>query len=91
MIPRYAARRDTTEADIILALEQMGFHVEQISAPGIPDLILSRAGQWYLAECKTGKGRLTKAQAVFHSAARASIPILRTVEQAIEWARRLDR
>ena len=89
MIPRYAARRDTTEPEIIMALEQMGFHVEQISAPGLPDLLLSRAGQWLVAEVKTGKGRLTKAQHVFHGAARAPIPILRTVEQAVEWARGL--
>lgn len=89
MIPRYAARRDTTEPEIIMALEQMGFHVEQISAPGLPDLLLSRAGQWLVAEVKTGKGRLTKAQHVFHGAAKAPIPILRTVEQAVEWARGL--
>ena len=89
MIPRYAAKRDTTEPEIIMALEQMGFHVEQISAPGLPDLLLSRAGQWLVAEVKTGKGRLTKAQHVFHGAARAPIPILRTVEQAVEWARGL--
>lgn len=89
MIPRYAARRDTTEPEIIMALEQMGFHVEQISAPGIPDLLMSRAGQWYVAEAKTGKSRLTKAQHVFHGAAKAPIPILRTVEQAVEWARGL--
>ena len=89
MIPRYAARRDTTEPEIIMALERMGFHVEQISAPGIPDLLMSRAGQWYVAEAKTGKGRLTKAQHVFHGAAKAPIPILRTVEQAVEWARGL--
>ena len=89
MIPRYAAKRDTTEPEIIMALEQMGFHVEQISAPGLPDLLLSRAGQWLVAEVKTGKGRLTKAQHVFHGAAKAPIPILRTVEQAVEWARGL--
>lgn len=89
MIPRYAARRDTTEPEIIMALEQMGFHAEQISAPGLPDLLLSRAGQWFVCEVKTGKGRLTKAQHVFHGAAKAPIPILRTVEQAVEWARGL--
>lgn len=72
-----------------MALEQMGCHVEQISAPGLPDLLISRGGQWYVAECKTGKGRLTKAQHVFHGAARAPIPILRTVEQAVAWARGL--
>ena len=89
MIPRYAARRDTTEPEIIMALEQMGFHVEQISAPGLPDLLLSRAGQWLVAEVKTGKGRLTKAQHVFHGAAKAPIPLLRTVEHAVEWAKGL--
>lgn len=83
---RWAARRDQSEDDIVLALEQMGFHVERVSAPGFPDLALSRAGRWYLAEVKTGKARLTKAQVVFHGAARAPIPILRTVDQAVAWA-----
>ena len=86
---RWAARRDQSEDDIVLALEQMGFHVERVSAPGFPDLCLSRAGRFYLAECKTGKGRLTKAQTFFHAAARAPIPILRTVDQAVAWARGL--
>ena len=89
MIPRYAAKRDTTEPEIIMALEQMGFHVERVSAPGFPDLALSRGNRWYLAECKTGKRRLTKAQTYFHAVAKAQIPILRTVEQAVEWARGL--
>ncbi len=86
---RWAARRDQSEDDIVLALEQMGFHVELVSAPGFPDLALSRAGRWYLAEVKTGKARLTKAQVVFHGAARAPIPIFRTVSHAVEWARGL--
>lgn len=86
---RWAARRDQSEDEIVLVLEQHGFHVEKISAPGVPDLILSRANRWYLAEVKTGKARLTKAQTFFHAAARAPIPILRTVEQAVAWARGL--
>lgn len=84
---RYAARRDESEDDIVRALEQMGFHVARVSAPGFPDLCLSRAGRWFLVECKTDKGRLTKAQTLFHAAARAPIPILCTVDQAVAWAR----
>ena len=72
-----------------MALEQHGFEVTKVSAPGLPDLLLSRAGQHYLAECKTGKKGLTKAQIDFHKRSRAPIPILRTVEQAVEWARGL--
>ena len=56
MIPRYAARRDTTEPEIIMALEQMGFHVEQISAPGLPDLLLSRAEGGWSRRSRPAKG-----------------------------------
>ena len=86
MIPRFG-RRDLVERDIVETLERLGFHVERVSAPGIPDLLLSRGGRFFVAECKGAKGRLTKAQTIFHQQARASIPILRSVEQAVEWSR----
>ena len=86
MIPRFG-RRDLVEEDIITTLERCGFHVERISAAGIPDLLLSRGGRWFVAEVKGAKGRLTKAQNIFHQQARAPIPILRSIEQAVEWSR----
>lgn len=86
-IPRFAAKRDLTEPEIILVLQAHGFHVQQVSAQGLPDLLLSRAGCWYVAECKTGKRGLTPAQVAFHGDARAPIPIFRTVEDAVTWAR----
>jgi hypothetical protein len=89
MIPRYKAQRDATEPLIVTAFEQMGFSVTRLSANGLPDLLLSRAGEWHLIECKAGRNGLNKAQNVFHDAARAPIPIIRTVEQAVEWARNL--
>lgn len=82
---RYNARRDSNEASIIEALERMGCHVEQISGPGLPDLLVSRAGRWYVAEIKTAKGRKTKAQNKFAEAARAHVEILRTVDDAADW------
>jgi len=86
VIPKFG-KRDDVEADIIGVLHQMGFQVERLSGPGVPDLLLSRAGRWLVAEIKGPKGRLTKAQTIFHQQARANIPILRSVEQAVEWSR----
>lgn len=82
---RYAAKRDANEAEIVATLERMGCHVEQISGPGLPDLLVSRAGRWYVAEIKAPKGRKTKAQEKFSEAARAHVEILRSVEDAAEW------
>lgn len=86
---RYDARRDKSERIIIDALEKCGFHVTRISAPGVPDLLLSRAGQWAVAEVKTGRKTLTPAQIHFHEKAFAGIPILRTIEDVIAFSRRM--
>lgn len=85
---RRAAKRDSIERDIIQALEQCGYHVTRLSAPGVPDLLLSRAGQWAVAEVKTGSKPLSPAQVHFHGRARASIPILRSVEDVVAFSRR---
>lgn len=82
---RYAAKRDANEAEIIEVLERMGCHVEQISGPGLPDLLVSRAGRWYVAEIKTANGRKTKAQNKFAEAAHAHVEVLRSVEHAVDW------
>lgn len=85
---RRAAKRDSIEADIVDALEKCGFHVTRLSAPGVPDLLLSRAGEWYTAEVKTGDKSLSPAQVHFHGQALASIPILRSVEDVVAFSRR---
>lgn len=84
---RRAAKRDITEPEIVGALEQMGFVVDRVSAPGFPDLVLSRGNRFWLVECKTGKGRLTKAQTYFHGRHKAIVPILRSIDDAIEWSK----
>lgn len=89
MMPFYGARRDGNEDEIIDALESLGFHVEPVSEPGVPDVILSRRGRWFLAEVKSLKGRETKAQTSFRSRARAPIPIFRKIGDVIAWERGL--
>jgi hypothetical protein len=90
-INRYAARRDGNEDEICDALESLGFHVDCVSEPGIPDLILSRAGHWYVAECKVGKRRETKSQVSFRKRSRAPIPIFRDVGDVVDWEKGLPR
>lgn len=83
---RRAARRDANEPEIITALEQLGFAVERVSSPGIPDLLMSRAGQWYVAECKTDGGTPTPAQIATRKRARATIPTFRSIEDVVAWS-----
>ena len=63
MIPKYAAKRDANEREIIDALEKAGCQVWQVNHAGLPDLYVMRAGKGYWLECKSGRyGKLTKAQ-----------------------------
>jgi len=88
---RRAAKRDGPEPAIIRALETCGFAVERVSDAGLPDLLLSRAGRWYVVEVKARYGKLTPAQERMRARARAEIPIFRTVEDAITWANTLQK
>lgn len=63
---RLAAKRDTVEAEIILALKEAGAtNVYQLSHPGLPDLLVNWGGHWRLVECKSPKGKLTPKQRKF--------------------------
>lgn len=85
---RLAPKRDMVEAAIVTTLRRAGCHVTRLSGAGIPDLLISRAGRWHLAEIKAANGRLTPAQREFHGSARATVAVLRSVDDAIEWTRR---
>lgn len=65
----HRARRDTSEAEIVHALEACGYKAVKLAQKGVPDLLVWRlpvegrlAGLPYLIECKTGKGRLRETQ-----------------------------
>ena len=79
-------------------LEGLGFTVDRISQRGVPDLLCSRAGVWYVIEVKSHpelgkrgkplqKGGLRPDQAAFRDRHRASIPILRDAAGAVAWAK----
>jgi Holliday junction resolvase len=77
---RRAAKRDSTEPEIIKALEAHGCGVTQLSQEGVPDLICSYNGRWFLVECKSEKGKLTEDQADFMSKHDAWVTVARSKE-----------
>ncbi len=77
-----ARKRDTAEAGIVQALRRVGALVFRVSEPGAPDLVAYHRGALALFEVKTGKGRMTPAQAT----ARAvgwPVQVIRTPEEAL--------
>ena len=55
-------KRDTAEKPIVDALRAAGAIVRHIGGTGNPDLLVCWQGHWTPLECKTGKGKTTKAQ-----------------------------
>jgi len=77
-----ARRRDSNEAAIVQALRAIGAHVRQISAPGVPDLLVLYRGAVSLLEVKGIGGELTAAQVQL---SREGWPVIlvRTPDQAV--------
>lgn len=74
-------RRDSNEAEIVKALQQLGATVIRISGKDAPDLLISHRGRWLVAEVKSARGKLTEGQQ------QAQYPIVRTVDDALELLR----
>lgn len=51
-LPRYAARRDGPESEIVSAFRACGFSVEPISRRNVPDLLVGRLGITRVIEVK---------------------------------------
>lgn len=83
-IHRRNPRRDTNERGIIDALEQIGCTVAQLSAKGIPDLLVGYRGKNLLIEVKCEKGKLTEDQIERHASWMGEIHIARTADEAIK-------
>lgn len=82
---RYAAKRDTTEAAIVDALEKFGCVVVRLSQPGIPDLLVRAPdGRADLVECKAPRGTFTPAQLKF-AQRWGPVTRLRSAEEAVKW------
>ena len=87
MKSHYAQKRDANEEPIVTALIENGYEV--LRCNGLPfDLIVGR-NQWVILEVKTATGRLTESQErFFDSGGAAPRFVVRTVEEALEFAGR---
>lgn len=84
-------KRDAVEPLIVDALVARGFHVDRVSAPGFPDLVVSKRGPngsrhvWFI-EVKQPKGRYTPKQITWRSKWQGPQPwTIRTVEEALKF------
>jgi hypothetical protein len=77
----YKNKRDKSEASIVEALERAGCGVLRMDKP--VDLLCFHpgTGRLFLAECKTGKGKLNPSQQQF--ASQWPVHVLRTADEAI--------
>ena len=92
---RRAAKRDGNECEIVTALRGAGYAVERLSAPGLPDLLVAKAGRMHLLEIKAKGGSLTAAQRSWMQHWPAAVWVVTSPEEALEavsvLARRLEK
>ena len=98
-MPRFAAKTDRGQQEIVQTLRDLGCYVEpKLSrlGSGIPDLIVMRHGSIFLVELKDGKKppskqKLTPEEQVWHTEAKAiggvDVLIWRSVEDGLEWVK----
>ena len=92
-MPRYAARVDANQQEIVNALRQIGAKVQSLApiGQGIPDLLVAFRGVWYLGEVKRPrneqhtKSELTPQERDWHTAfeSYAPIQIWHSVQEAL--------
>ena len=66
-MPRWAAKVDTNQTEIVDALEKFGWTVISLArlGGGVPDLLIAKQGRTALVEVKTPTGTLQEAQRCF--------------------------
>ena len=89
MSGRYANKRDSNEGEIVDELEARGFSVTKMDKP--VDLLLGKHGKTWIAEVKTPKGKLRPAQVRFYELWRGNHLILRSTQEAAEWAAQIEK
>lgn len=82
-IPKYAAKRDANEAEIVRALRDIGATVIHLSAPSVPDLLVGWREATFLLEVKAAKGTLTEPEQDFFDTWRGQAAIVRSVDDAL--------
>jgi hypothetical protein len=80
---RRAAKRDANERAIIDALVAMGAVVQQLSAKGVPDLLVSWKGYNLLMEVKMPKAKLTEDEKEWHSKWNGQVDVVYSIDDAL--------
>lgn len=86
MTPRYAAKVDANQAEIVDALRQVGASVYPTFrvGHGFPDIVCGFGNQTFFLEVKTEQGKLTPDEAEFIDDWRGRpVAIVRTPEDAL--------
>lgn len=84
-VRRQAAKRDGNEGEIIKALRDAGATVQQLSATGVPDLLVGYRGEFnILMEIKMPKADLTKDQEAWHYAWNGTVWVVHSVREALQ-------
>jgi len=81
----HRARRDTSEPEVTRALDVCGYRCKKLAQKGIPDLLVwhPRSRRVWLAECKTGNGKLRETQD--WAALGLHVEIFRCAEDVFSW------
>lgn len=85
--PPQKARRDANEAEIVETLRAHGISVALADRP--VDLVCGYGGKTWIAEVKVEGGKLTPAQKAFQSTWRGNWAVLRSVADAVDFAREM--
>ena len=87
---RFRARVDNGQKEIVEYLRKAGFsvfHTHQIGG-GFPDLVIGKAGQTWLIEIKSEKGKLKQNQVEFRDNWKGSpVQTFFSLQDAIEFSR----
>ena len=85
MTPRWDAKTDANQAEIVEALRAVGASGLVLSrvGQGCADLAVGRHGFTYFLEIKTDKGKMTPAEQEFMDTWRGHYAIVRTPEEAL--------
>lgn len=84
-VHRTAAKRDRNEQEIVAALRAAGYSVQQLSAKGVPDLLVGAGGVNVLLEIKSGaSAKLTAAEAEWHRSWQGQVAVARDAATALQ-------
>lgn len=83
---RRAAKVDANQAEVIKALRDCGAAVTPLHqvGQGVPDILVSYGGVWYLMELKTKKGSVNEIQNEWMLKQKAPTYVVRTPAEACE-------